>query len=69
MDIKKELKLILVKEEISLTEVAQRLSAKKGKTISVQSVFNKLARNSLKVNDLIDICDVLDYEIEIKKRK
>lgn len=64
MDIGKELKILFIKEGVGLTEFAGRLSAKKQKIVTVQSVFNKLARNSLKVNNLIEICDVLGYDFK-----
>jgi len=68
MDIRKEFKVMLTREGLNNTSLAKLLSEKTGKNITQQSISGKLLRNSLKIGELTQICDILGYDIEFKKR-
>ncbi len=59
-------KTLLMKENITITRLAQMLS-EKGKKYYQQTLSAKLLKGTLKVNELIEICRILKYEINFKK--
>lgn len=68
MSIREEIKSLLAKENITLTELAKEISAKMNKKITVYSLSQKLLRDSMKYNEVKEILDCLEYDIEFKKR-
>jgi len=58
------IKAKIIESGKTLTEVAELLSKKYDKPVSVQSLSNKIRRHSLRLVDAEDIADVLDYKIE-----
>lgn len=62
MDIEKEIRKILVDEEMSVTDLAESIGT------SRQNLNNKLKRKDMKVSDFINILDILGYEIKFKKK-
>ena len=61
------LKLFLMKNNLSMTKLADMLS-KNGKKIYQQSLSAKLINGTLRYNEMVDICAILGYEIEFKKK-
>ncbi len=53
----------------TMTEVAELLTQKYGKPVSVQSLSNKIRRDSLRLSEAIDIAEVIGDEIVWKKRE
>lgn len=68
MDFKEEIKILLVKEKLSITKLAVLLTKKTGKNVSQQSISNKLSRDSLRASDLAQICECLGYSIKFEKK-
>ena len=68
MSIREDLKSLLAKENITLTELAEEASAKTKKKITVYSLSQKLLRDSMKYNEVKDLLDCLGYEINFKKK-
>ncbi len=64
MSIREDIKSLLAKENITLTELAKEISTKTNKKITVYSLSQKLLRDSMKYNDVKEILDCLGYEIE-----
>ena len=62
-DFRKFLKKILIDEDITLTEVVERLNKKNNNDDTVQNLSNKLSRNTLKYQEAKDIAEVIGYEI------
>ncbi len=60
-------KTLLLKENITLTKLADMLSAS-GKKYYQQTLSAKLIKGTLRVNELLEICNLLNYEIEFKKQ-
>ncbi len=59
-------KLLLVKENLSISKLALMLSTEQ-KKIYQQTLSAKLINGTLKFNEMLDICNVLGYEIEFNK--
>lgn len=60
MDIAKEIKKIIIDEDITLSALACKLGT------SQQNLSAKLKRNNLSVNEMKAIAKVLGYELDIK---
>lgn len=67
MSSKEHVKILLAKENMTLKELAIKLSEKMDKKIPLQTLSSKLARNSLKLQEFEYIADILGYEIKITK--
>ncbi len=59
-------KLLLMKENVSISKLAEMLSSE-NKKVYQQSLSSKLIKGSLKFNEMLEICNILGYEIEFKK--
>ena len=64
---KEILTLILMKEKLSITQLAKKLSEIKGKTVYQQTLSSKLIKGTLKFNEMVAICELLGYEIIFNK--
>jgi transcriptional regulator with XRE-family HTH domain len=60
MDIAKEIKKILIEEDMNLSDLAKKLD------MSVQSLSAKLLRNKMKIEDIEEIAEMLGYELKIE---
>ncbi|MDD4599604.1 hypothetical protein SDC9_04121 [bioreactor metagenome] len=62
------IKAKIIESGKTMTEVAELLTVKYGKPVSVQSLSNKFRRDSLRLSEAEDIADVLGCEIVWKKK-
>lgn len=69
MSIKKKLKTLFVEEDIKIKELAQMLAEKRNAKVLPNALSQKINRESIKFNEVEEILDVLDYDIEFKKRE
>ena len=60
-------KLLLIKENISITKLAELLSKKEDKKVYQQTLSLKLIKGTLKFDEMLRICEILGYEIDFKK--
>jgi hypothetical protein len=67
MSSKERVKILLAKENMTLKELAVRLSEKMNKNIPLQTLSSKLSRNSLKLQEFEYIAEVLGYEVKVLK--
>ena len=67
MTSKERVKMLLVKENMTLKELAFNLSKKMNKEISLQNLSKKLSRNSLKLQEFEYILEILNYRLYIEK--
>jgi len=67
MNIKEEIKILLLKEKSSITEVARELSIITNKKYTQASLSQKLTRDTLRASEYMLILGILGYEIEVKK--
>ena len=69
MSSKEELKILIVKEALTVGKLADMLSQKTGKTYTQRSLQNKIYLSSLNYDEMETIAEMLDYEIVIRKIK
>lgn len=67
LDVKELIKLILNRENITQTELANLLTEKTGNKYRQDSLSRKLNRGTMTYNEAIMIAEVLGYELELKK--
>lgn len=67
MTIKEDIKMLLAKKSITMTELAKKLSTKDN-IVTVQSISKKLSKSTIKFEEVRKILDVLGYDIEFKER-
>jgi len=67
MSASEDLKILLLKEKITITELAKMASEKTGKPYTVYGISQKLIRNSMKYDELKTLAGVLGYEIKFTK--
>ena len=63
MSARGEIKSILAKENITMTDLAKKIPA------SVNNLSNKLRNNTIKYEEVRQIADILGYDIQFVKRK
>lgn len=68
MSIREDIKILLLKENMTLVDLARDLSLKFNKKITANSISQKLLRNTIQYEYVKDILDCLGYDIDFKKR-
>lgn len=69
MNVKNEIKSMIVRSGLTMRQVVDMLSDEYGWSDSISNFSNKLSRGSLRYSEAIQIADVLGYEIVWKKRR
>ncbi|MBQ8458854.1 LLM class flavin-dependent oxidoreductase [bacterium] len=69
MGIKDDIKSLMAKEAVTMTEVASKLYNNSDKRVAMSTLSQKLAKETIKYKEILEIADMLDYDIEFKKRK
>ena len=67
MSIKENIKMLLAKKAMTMTQLAKILTEQGTKT-SIKSLSNKLAQKTIKFEEVRKILDILGYEIEYKEK-
>ncbi|MBQ8460474.1 LLM class flavin-dependent oxidoreductase [bacterium] len=62
-----DLRILLVKEKMTITELAQLATEKSGKNYTVYGISQKLVRGSMKYDELKFLAEVLGYKINFEK--
>ncbi len=68
MSIREDIKMLLAKKAMTMTELARILTEKGSKT-SIKSLSNKLAQKTIRFEEVRKILEILGYEIEYKEKK
>lgn len=68
MAVREDIKILLAKEAITLTEVAKLLSEKTKKKFTVYGLSRRLIKGSLRYDEVKEIADCLGYEVDFKKK-
>ena len=63
MTISNDVRKLLIDKDMTLTQLARIIAAKKGKNFSIQNLSQKLKKNTLTVAELQIILEALDYRI------
>ena len=69
MNIRNEIKAQVVRAGMTMQQVVDLLSDEYGWSDSVSNFSNKLARNSLRYREAVELADVLGYDLVWQKRK
>ena len=69
MSIRNEIKAQIVRAGFTMQEVVELLSAEYGWRGSVSNLSAKLQRASIRYKEVVELADVLGYDIVWKKRK
>lgn len=68
MSVSEDLKILLLKEKMTITELAKLASEKSDKKYTVYGISQKLARNSMRYDELKFLAGVLGYNIKFEKQ-
>ena len=66
IDARKQIKSLLATRGMTIKELAVILSKRTGKSYTSASISGKFQRGSLSYNEMLSICEILDYQIEFK---
>lgn len=67
MSVKETIKILLAKENITLTELAKELSEETKENIKMDSLSQKLRKGTMKYEEVELITKVLGYKINFEK--
>lgn len=63
------IKILLVKEKMTITALAEKISDYLGKKLSRSGLSNKLKNDTLRFNELNAICEILNYDLNFTKKQ
>lgn len=63
-----QIKYIAALNGYTITKIKEEVNQKYNKTDSNRNLSNKFRNKTIRVNELVEILDILDYEIYIHKR-
>lgn len=66
-ELRENIKILLLKSHMTMTELASETSKILGKKISQNNLSQKLGNKSLRYDELIAICKILGYNIKFEK--
>lgn len=69
MTVKEDIKSLLAKESCTITDMAEKLTAKTGKKYTVKTLSQKLTNGTLRYDEYKNIIDILGYEISLVRIK
>lgn len=67
-NLRDEIKILLLKNHVTMTDLAFRMSKLLKKQITQSNLSRKLGNESLRYDELMSILNILDYDFEYKKR-
>ena len=67
--VKKQIKILLLEEDFKIKDLVQLLSKQNGKKYTYDSFIHRLGRATITYEEMIDIADVLGYDIQFVKRQ
>ena len=68
MTLKDDVKSLIAKEAWTMTDIAGILYKTENKRIAASSLSQKLKNETIKYREILQIADILGYDIEFKKR-
>ena len=66
--LRKQLKMLLLQEDIKLYELAEAMSNKTGKKYTSDSLSHRMTRSSITYQEMLIIAEILGYEIKFIKK-
>ncbi len=68
MTIKDEIKSLLAREAMTMTEVASKIYNTDNKRAAMSSLSQKLKNETIRFREVREIADILGYDIKFEKR-
>ena len=69
MNTRNEIKAIMVREGMTMTEVVEKMADQYGWSPRVPNLSGKLRRGSLRYQEAVELADALGYDIVSQRRK
>ena len=69
MNTRNEIKAIMVREGMTMTEVVEKMADQYGWSASVPNLSGKLRRGPLRYQEAVELADALGYDLVWQKRK
>ncbi|MDY6366847.1 MAG: LLM class flavin-dependent oxidoreductase [Oscillospiraceae bacterium] len=69
MNTRNEIKAIIVREGMTMSEVVEKMAEQYGWSASVPNLSGKLRRGSLRYHEAVELADALGYDVVWQKRK
>ena len=69
MNTRNEIKAIIVREGMTMTEVVEKMADQYGWSASVPNLSGKLRRGSLRYHEAVELADALGYDIVWQRRE
>ena len=69
MNIRNEIKSILIREGATMAEIVEKMADQYGWSASVPNFSGKLRRSSLRYQEAVELADALGYDLVWQKRK
>ena len=69
MGIKEDIKAYIVASGYTITKLAEELNKRNGSDYTVQNLSNKIRKESLKYSEVLQIAEIIGYEIQWIKVK
>lgn len=67
MGIKEDIKAYIVSSGYTITKLAEELNKRNGSDYTVQNLSNKIRKESLKYSEVLQIAEIIGYEIQWNK--
>ena len=67
--VKKQLKHLLLEEDLKIKDIVPKLAEKTGKQYAYDSFIHHLKRATITYEEMLDIAEILGYDIQFVKRK
>lgn len=69
MYVREQVKALLAQENVKMKELAFKMQEKIAKNYSLQNLSHRLKRGTVTYNEILEIAEILGYEIDFKKIK
>lgn len=63
MTLREELKILIKKEGLTMTEIVQEINNRHGKKTTLQNFSKRLSQEMLKYKEVEEVLSILDYSI------
>lgn len=68
MNTKQQIKHLLVMNDMTMTELCQKMSERIGKPYTIYNISGKLNRDTIKYSEIKMLYDILGYELILRKK-
>ena len=69
MSTRNEIKAIIMREGMTMTEIVEKMAERYGWSASVPSLSGKLQRDSFRYHEAVELADALGYDLVWQKRR